>query len=187
MNPSTASILAEVERIQAETVFVLPNNGNIIMAAQQCAGLTEKNVIVIPTKTVPQGITALMNADFDAPDAETLTAAMTSCLSSVKTASITVAARDSEYDGYNIKEGDYLALDDGNLFGADPSLNELLGRIAHAAAQLSAAFISLYYGEDIDANAAKEAGKVFEAACPDAEVAVLSGGQPVYHYIISIE
>ena len=128
-----------------------------------------------------------MNADFDAPDAETLTAAMTSCLSSVKTASITVAARDSEYDGYNIKEGDYLALDDGNLFGADPSLDELLNRIAHAAAQLSAAFISLYYGEDIDANAAKEAGKVFEAACPDAEVAVLSGGQPVYRYIISIE
>ena len=187
MNPSTESILAEVERIPARTVFVLPNNGNIIMAAQQCAGLTEKQVIVIPTKTIPQGITALMNADFDAPDAETLTTAMTACLDSVRTASITVASRDSEYDGFNIHAGDYLALDDGKLFGADSSLETLLERIAHAAERLKAAFISLYYGEGVAEEAARKAEQIFAAVCPDAEIAVLSGGQPVYQYMISIE
>ena len=111
MNPSTESILEGVDKIPAETVFVLPNNSNIIMAAQQCDALTEKNVIVIPTKTVPQGITAMMNVDFEAPDAETLTAAMTDSLSTVTTAQITYAARNSDFDGFDIKEGDYLALE----------------------------------------------------------------------------
>ena len=187
MNPSTESILAAVEQIPAETVFILPNNGNIILAAQQCADLTEKRVVVIPTKTVPQGITALMNADFDAPDPETLTAGMTECLGSVTTAAITYAARDSDYDGFSIHAGDYLALEEGKLFGSDSTLDSLLDRIAHAAAALRASFISLYFGEDVDEPSAKAAGKIFETACPDAEVAVLYGGQPVYYYMISIE
>ena len=187
MNPSTESILREVEKIPAETVFILPNNSNIIMAAQQCAALTEKHVVVIPTKTVPQGITAMMNVDFESEDPEALAAAMSSCLSGVHTASITYAARDSDFDGFNIHEGDYLALEEGKLFGTDPSLDILLQRIAHAAFQLDAAFISLYFGEDVDEEAAMAAAKIFEAACPEAEVAVLSGGQPVYYYIISIE
>ena len=187
MNPSTESILEGVNRIPAETVFVLPNNGNIIMAAQQCAALTEKQVVVIPTKTVPQGITAMMNVDFDAPDAQAITDAMTDCLSSVTTAQITYAARDSDFDGFAIKEGDYLALEEGKLFGTDSSLDTLLHKLAEDAAGREASFISLYFGEDVTEADAQKAGALFEELCPEAEVAVLSGGQPVYYYIISME
>ena len=187
MNPSTESILEGVNKIPAETVFVLPNNGNIIMAAQQCAALTEKQVVVIPTKTVPQGITAMMNVDFDAPDAQTITDAMTGSLSSVTTAQITYAARDSDFDGFAIKEGDYLALEEGKLFDTDGSLDTLLHQLAEDAAGREASFISLYFGEDVQEADAQKAGALFEEVCPGAEVAVLSGGQPVYYYIISME
>ena len=187
MNPSTESILAGVDKIPAETVFVLPNNSNIIMAAQQCDALTEKNVIVIPTKTVPQGITAMMNVDFEAPDAETLAAAMTDSLSTVTTAQITYAARNSDFDGFDIKEGDYLALEEGKLFGTDSCLDTLLEKLAADAVEREASFISLYFGEDVSEEDARKAAGVFEDACPSAEVAILSGGQPVYYYIISME
>ena len=187
MNPSTESILAGVDKIPAETVFVLPNNGNIIMAAQQCAALTEKKVVVIPTKTVPQGITALMNVDFDAESAEVIAEAMTESLSSVTTAQITYAARNSDFDGFDIKEGDYLALEEGKLFGTDTSLNVLLEKLAADAQTRDASFISLYFGEDVTEEQAQEAAAVFQTVCPDAEVVVLSGGQPVYYYIISME
>ena len=187
MNPSTESILEGVEKIPAETVFVLPNNGNIIMAAQQCDALTEKRVIVIPTKTVPQGITAMMNVDFEAPDADSITEAMNESLSTVTTAQITYAARNSDFDGFDIKEGDYLALEEGKLFGTDSSLDVLLEKLAADAMERSAGFISLYFGEDVSEEEAQKAAQVFEARCPDAEVAVLSGGQPVYYYIISME
>ena len=170
MNPSTESILEGVDAIPAETVFVLPNNGNIIMAAQQCQGLTEKNVVVIPSKTVPQGITA-----------------MTESLSSVATAQVTYAARDSEFDGFDIKEGDYLALDEGKLFGTDTSLDDLLRRLATAASEKESSFISLYFGEDVKEDEAEKAREIFQEACPETEVALLSGGQPVYYYIISLE
>ena len=187
MNPSTESILEGVNRIPAETVFVLPNNGNIIMAAQQCAALTEKRVVVIPTKTVPQGITAMMNADFEAPDAESITEAMTGCLSAVTTAQITYAARDSDFDGFAIHEGDYLALEEGKLFGTDTSIDVLLEKLAEEALGKDAEFVSLYFGEDVAEADAQRAAEIFQSRCPDAEVAVLSGGQPVYYYIISIE
>ena len=187
MNPSTESILEGVNKIPAETVFVLPNNGNIIMAAQQCAGLTEKQVVVIPTKTVPQGITAMMNVDFDAPDAQAITDAMTESLASVTTAQITYAARDSDFDGFAIKEGDYLALEEGRLFGTDSSLDALLRKLAEDAAGRESSFISLYFGEDVAEDDAQRAGALFEELCPGAEVAVLPGGQPVYYYIISME
>ena len=187
MNPSTESILAGVDAIPAETVFILPNNGNIIMAAQQCGALTEKNVVVIPTKTVPQGITAMMNVDFEAPDVEAITQAMTEALPTVTTAQITYAARNSDFDGFDIKEGDYLALEEGKLFGTDGSLDALLEKLAADAVEKDASFISLYFGEDVSEEDAQRAGQVFESACPDAEVVVLSGGQPVYYYIISME
>ncbi len=187
MNPSTEAILEGVDAVPAETVFVLPNNSNIIMAAQQCAALTEKQVVVIPTKTVPQGITAMMNVDFDASAAEEITAAMTESLSTVVTAQVTYAARDSDFDGFDIKAGDYLALEEGKLFGTDGSLSTLLERLAASAQEKASSFISLYFGEDVSQEDAEQAGKFFEAACPDAEVAVLSGGQPVYYYIISME
>ena len=187
MNPSTESILEGVNKIPAETVFVLPNNGNIIMAAQQCAALTEKQVVVIPTKTVPQGITAMMNVDFDAPDAQSITDTMTEALTSVTTAQITYAARDSDFDGFAIKEGDYLALEEGKLFGTDGSLDTLLHKLAEDAAGRESSFISLYFGEDVQEADAQKAGALFEELCPGAEVAVLAGGQPVYYYIISME
>ena len=187
MNPSTESILEGVNQVPAETVYILPNNGNIIMAAQQCAALTEKNVVVIPTKTVPQGITAMMNVDFDAPDPQDITTAMTDSITSVATAQITYAARDSDFDGFAIKEGDYLALEEGKLFGTGNSLNALLEKLATTASTRGASFISLYYGEDVDPSAAQSAAAIFQSACPDAEVMALPGGQPVYYYIISME
>jgi len=187
MNPSTESILEGVDKIPAETVFVLPNNGNIIMAAQQCDALTDKNVIVIPTKTVPQGITAMMNVDFEAPDAQSIVDAMTESIPTVSTAQITYAARNSDFDGFDIKEGDYLALMEGKLFGTDGSLNVLLEQLAQTAVEREASFISLYYGEDVAEEDAQKAAEVFQTACPDAEIALLSGGQPVYYYIISME
>ena len=184
MNPSTESILAGIDQVPAETVFVLPNNGNIIMAAQQCQGLTEKNVVVIPSKTVPQGITAMMNVD---PEAEvaSITEAMTEALSTVTTSQITYAARDSDFDGFEIHQGDYLALKEGKLFGTDTQLDALLEKLAEEGKDSS--FISLYYGEDVTEDAAQAAGARFQAVCPDAEISVLSGGQPVYYYIISFE
>ena len=187
MNPSTESILEGVDKIPAEVVFVLPNNGNIIMAAQQCDALTEKTVIVIPTKTVPQGITAMMNVDFEAPEAADIASAMEDCLSTVTTAQITYAARNSDFDGFDIKEGDYLALEEGKLFGTDTSLDTLLEKLAADALERGATFISLYYGEDVSEEDAQKAADAFQAVCPDAEIAVLPGGQPVYYYIISME
>ena len=187
MNPSTESILEGVDKIPAETVFVLPNNSNIIMAAQQCDALTEKNVIVIPTKTVPQGITAMMNVDFEAAEAEDITNAMVESLPTVTTAQITYAARNSDFDGFDIKEGDYLALEEGKLFGTDNQLNVLLEKLAEDAKSREASFISLYYGEDVQEEDAQKAAEVFQNICPDAEIMVLSGGQPVYYYIISME
>jgi hypothetical protein len=187
MNPSTESILAGIDKIPAETVFVLPNNGNIIMAAQQCGALTEKNVVVIPSKTVPQGITAMMNVDFDAPDAQAITDAMTESLSTVATAQITYAARNSDFDGFAIKEGDYLALLEGKLFGTDGELDTLLSKLAETAVERGASFVSLYFGEDVSQEDAEKAAALFQEACPDAEVSVLAGGQPVYYYIVSME
>ena len=188
MNPSTADLLEAVSRVNAEAVIILPDNGNIRMAAEAAASAcTDKRVAVVPTKTVPQGITAMMNVDFDAPDAQAITDAMTGSLSSVTTAQITYAARDSDFDGFAIKEGDYLALEEGKLFDTDDSLDTLLHKLAEDAAGREASFISLYFGEDVQEADAQKAGALFEEVCPGAEVAVLSGGQPVYYYIISME
>ena len=187
MNPSTESILDEIDKIPAEIVFVLPNNSNIIMAAQQCQGLTEKQVVVIPTKTVPQGITAMMNVDFEAADPKDIETAMTDSLSSVTTAQITYAARNTDFDGFEINEGDYLALEEGKLFGTDQDITVLLRKLAQEANGKEAAFVSLFYGEDVSEADAQAAGELFQEACPEAEISVLPGGQPVYYYIISIE
>ena len=187
MNPSTESILAGINRIPAETVFVLPNNGNIIMAAQQCEGLTDKRVIVIPTKTVPQGISAMMSIDFEATDADVIAAGMNESIGSVSTASVTYAARNSDFDGFDIHEGDYLALEENRLFGTDRSLVDLLGRLAASEAEKSPSFISLYYGADVTEAEAEAAAEIFRQTCPDAEIAILRGGQPVYFYLISFE
>ena len=187
MNPSTEAILREIDQTPSEVVFVLPNNKNIVMAAQQCVGLSEKEVIVVPTATVPQGISAMMSVDPEEPDAQSVLRAMTDAASNVTTAQITYAARNSDFDGFAINEGDYLALCDGKLLGTDRSLDVLLERLARLAADKSAEFITVYAGEGVSDEDAARAAALFETACPDAEVSALPGGQPVYYYIVAIE
>ena len=187
MNPSTEAILQEVNRTPSEVVFILPNNKNIIMAAQQCVGLTEKQVIVVPTATVPQGISAMMAVDPDNDDPQAILAAMTEAASHVTTAQITYAARNSDFDGFAINEGDYLALCDGKLLGTDRDLNVLLEKLAQVAVDKDAEFITVYAGEGVTEEDSDRTAQLFAAACPDAEVAALPGGQPVYYYIIAIE
>ena len=187
MNPSTQAILQEVNHTPSEVVFVLPNNKNIVMAAQQCVGLTEKQVIVVPTATVPQGISAMMAVDPEEPDPQAILAAMTEAAANVTTAQVTYAARNSDFDGFAINAGDYLALTDGKLFGTERELDGLLDKLAALAAEKGAEFITVFYGDGISEADAKHAEQRFIDACPEAEVSLLPGGQPVYYYIISIE
>ena len=187
MNPSTDDILREVNRTPSEVVFVLPNNKNIIMAAQQCVGLSEKEVIVVPTATVPQGISAMMAVDPEEADPQSILSAMTAAAENVTTAQITYAARNSDFDGFAINEGDYLALCDGKLLGTDRSLDVLLEKLAQVAADKNAEFITVYAGEGVDDEQAQQASDIFQARCPDAEITALPGGQPVYYYIVAIE
>ena len=186
MNPSTESILKEIEKVPAEVVFVLPNNKNIIMAAQQCVGLTSREVVVVPTETIPQGVTAMMSVD---PELETqaLLETMAAAARNVATAQITYAARNSDFDGFAISEGDYLALLGGKLFGTDREIAVLLEKLADQAAGQGAEFVTLFYGENVSGEEAQRAQEIFAKRCPDAELSVLPGGQPVYYYIISIE
>ena len=187
MNPSTQAILQEVNRTPSEVVFVLPNNKNIVMAAQQCVGLTEKQVIVVPTHSIPQGISAMMSVDTAEEDPQAILAAMTEAAAAVTTAQITYAARNSDFDGFAINEGDYLALLDGKLFGTERDITSLLTRLAALAAEREAAFVTLFYGEGVSQEEAEAAQALFTDACPETEVSLLSGGQPVYYYTISIE
>lgn len=187
MNPSTESILKEIKKVPAHTVFVLPNNKNIIMAAQQCIGLTEKTVVVIPTASIPQGVSAMMAVDPDMIDADAIAKAMTDAAQCVSTAQITYAARNSDFDGFDIHEGDYLALLDGKLLGTDRDVSALLDELSDEAASREAEFITVFYGEDVNEEDAHKACDAFTRKCPDAEVNLICGGQPVYYYIISIE
>ena len=187
MNPSTDDILREIQKTPAEIVFVLPNNSNIIMAAQQCIPLAEgKRVVVLPTKTVPQGISALLVMDPEADEAANVSA-MTQAIGHVATSEITYAARDSDFDGFAISQGDYLALCEHQLFGTDRDLPALLERLAQSQPQQEASFINIFYGEDVAEADAQKALDIFQRNCPNAEITLLSGGQPVYYYLISAE
>ena len=186
MNPSTQDILEAVNKVPAETVFILPNNKNIIMAAQQVEGLTPKNVVVIPSKTVPQGITAMLSFNPEGTVEEN-TAAFTEALGMVDTMQITYAARNSDFDGYMIHEGDYLAMYGSALFGTSKDIKVLLKSLAEKVRDEGKEFITIYYGEDIQEKHAQKAADLFQELCPDAEVNLLRGGQPVYYYLISAE
>ena len=186
MNPSTEDILREVNRTPAETVFVFPNNKNIQMAAEQSAALTEKKVVVIPTKTVPQGISAMLMLD-ESASVDELRENMLEAAAGVHTALVTYAARDSEYDGHDIHAGEFLGLMDGALLGSSPDLHEIFERLADSVAGLDPAVISVYYGEDVSAEAAERAAALITERFPDAELSVVNGGQPVYYYMVSIE
>jgi len=186
MNPSTQDILEAVNRVPAETVYVLPNNKNIIMAAQQVDALTPKNVVVIPSKTVPQGVTAMLSFNPDGANEEN-TQAMTEALELVDTMQITYAARNSDFDGHDIHEGDYLAINDSGLFGTSRDIKVLLKALAEKVRDSGKEYITIYYGEDIQPKHAQKAADLFAQICPDADINLLSGGQPVYYYLISAE
>ncbi len=186
MNPSTDDILQQILRTPAEIVYVFPNNKNIIMAAEQTIPLTKKKVIVIPSKTIPQGITSLLSFDPEAKE-EALTAALTEALANVDTMQITYAARDSDFDGYAISAGDYLALADGSLFGTDQNIEVLLRSLAQKAADDGREFITIYSGADTTEAQTELAQRIFSENCPDADVNLIFGGQPVYYFIISAE
>ena len=187
MNPSTEDILKQIQKTPAEIVYVLPNNKNIIMAAQQCVDLVEdKKVIVLTAQTVPQGISAMIAVNPDGDEAEN-TAAMEEAMSLVTTMEVTYAARDSEFDGQAIHAGDYLLLVDNQLFGTEKDLHTALDKLAQASKERAGEFISIFYGEGVDPDQAEQALALFQTACPDAEITMLEGGQPVYHYLISVE
>ena len=187
MNPSTADIMREIDRTPAEVVFVLPNNKNIIMAAEQSIPLCEdKTVVVIPTKTIPQGITAMFNFD---PEGEVsdIVEAMKGSLDSVHTAQVTYAARDSDFDGYTIHAGEYLGLLDGKLIGSYSEMPAMLEKMQEAFKELDPEIVTVYYGADVREDDAQKTADAIEKAFPDAEVTVVNGGQPVYYYMISVE
>ena len=186
MNPSTQDILEAVNKVPAETVFVLPNNKNIIMAAQQVDALTPKNVVVIPSKTVPQGVTAMLNFDPEGT-VEANTEAMTAALTTVETMQITYAARNSDFDGYDIHEGDYLAMVGSSLFGTSQDINVLLRSLAEKVRDEGKEYVTIYYGCDTKEKYAQKTADLFADICPQAEVNLINGGQPVYYYLISAE
>ena len=186
MNPSTQDILEAVNKVPAETVFVLPNNKNIIMAAQQVDALTPKHVIVIPSKTVPQGITAMLSFNPEGTEEENVMA-LTEALGTMDTMQITYAARTSDFDGHDIHEGDYLALYGSALFGTNKDIRVLLKALAEKVKETEKEYITIYYGADVEEKHAQKAADIFADICPNADVNLLNGGQPVYYYLISAE
>ena len=186
MNPSTQDILEAVNRVPAETVFVLPNNKNIIMAAQQVDALTPKHVVVIPSKSVPQGVTSMLSFNPEGTVEEN-TEALTEALGTVETMQLTYAARDSDFDGYDIHEGDYLAIYENSLFGTSRDIKILLRALAEKVRDQGKEYITIYYGQDVKEKHAQKTADMFAEICPDADVNLLSGGQPVYYYMISAE
>ena len=188
MNPSTADILDAVNHTPAETVFVFPNNKNIIMAAEQAVPMTEKQVIVIPTRTVPQGITCLINLDmYNDAQAETIRDTFLSVMEGVHTAQVTYAARDSDFDGHHILAGEYLGLMDGGLLGSSSSEDKMTEMLCEAFLPLNPQFLTVYHGEDVDAETAQKLTDALSARFPEADVTLVYGGQPVYYYMISVE
>ena len=186
MNPSTDDILAAVNKTTAENVFVFPNNKNIIMAAEQAVELSDRNIIVIPTKTIPQGITALLNYDETAePDA--IASVMKEALTTVRTAQVTYAARDSEFDGKTIKEGQLLGLVEGKVTFVEDEMETVVSEIFEKMLQDGGDFINVYYGEGVTEEDAEKISALIGEKAPDAEIITLPGGQPVYHYIFSVE
>ena len=185
MNPSTEDILHAIEKTPAEIVFVLPNNKNIIMPRRRRPNWLAR-VVVIPTKTVPQGISAMLAFDASMEPSEN-EAAMTDCLSGVMTMQITYAARDSDIDGHNIHAGEYLALWGSSLFGSSADLKGLLRSMAEKVHEEGHEFVTVYAGADLPAGQAEETAALFREVCPECEVTLIDGGQPVYYYLISAE
>ncbi len=186
MNPSTDDILRAIEATPAKTVFVLPNNKNIIMAAEQTVPLASRKVCVLPTRTVPQGISALLAFDEDRATEENLID-MTAAAEHTATGQITYAARDSVFDGKEIKQGETLGILEGKVAFVEQDIIRAVGRLTKAMVHKDACQITLIYGQDVDEDTAAQAAAACEARAGDAEVAVINGGQPVYYFLISVE
>lgn len=186
MNPSTEDILEAIDRTPAEIVFVLPNNKNIIMAAEQASELSEKLVVVLPTKMVTQGISAMLAFNPDA-NAEENKTAMMDAAALVHTGQITYAARNSDFDGKEIKQGDFMSLIEGKLHSNSPHFEAVAKKMAKDLCNKSTGFITIFYGEGADEQQAEMVKETFADVAKDAEITVISGGQPVYSYIISAE
>ena len=187
MNPATADILAAVQSVPAKTVFVLPNNKNIIMAAEQAQKLADRAVVVLPTRTIPQGITAMLNFDPEA-DADANAVAMLQAADKVSTGLVTFAARDSDFDGRKIKKGEILALENGKLVATGTDITKTTYRLARSMCKKDTSFITVISGCDVSEEDAARTAQLVQAKCPGGiEVTQLAGGQPVYYYIISVE
>lgn len=187
MNPSTEDMLNAIEHVNAEHIFILPNNKNIVMAANQAASLVEdKEIIVIPTKTIPQGITALVNF---IPDhtAEENKESMLEEIALVKTGQVTYAVRDTEIDGKEIKQDDYMGIGDKSILSVGKDLKETTLEMVDAMVDEDSAIVSIYYGSDAEEAAAEALGLAIEEKYPDVEVEINNGGQPIYYYVISVE
>lgn len=187
MNPSTEDMLNAIEKVNADHIFILPNNKNIVMAANQAATLVEdKEIIVIPTKTIPQGITALVNFISDySPEANKET--MTSEIELVKTGQVTYAVRDTEIDGKTIKQGDYMGIGDKSILSVGGELKATTLEMVDEMIDDDSAIISIYFGSDVTEEDAEELASVIQEKYPDVEVEVNNGGQPIYYYVISVE
>ena len=186
MNPSTEDILRAIDLTPAEIVFVLPNNKNIIMAGQQAAALSDKQVVVLPTKTIPQGICAMLSFDHDLEPEENQQN-MESAIAAVRSGSVTYAARDSEFDGRHIQEGDHMALSEGKLLSTGKDFFAVMDDLARELCRGECNFITIIYGEGADEEQALQVRDIFSACAGDAEINVLCGGQPVYSYLVSVE
>ncbi len=187
MNPSTEDILEAIGQTPANNVFVLPNNKNIIMAAEQAVALADRNVCVLQSRSIPQGITALMNFD---PGADFVTnrSNMTDALDRVQSGQITFAVRDSEYDGHKIKQGEILAMDNGKIVFTEKDVTKALVKLTKRLVNSSSSFITVMYGSDVSDEAANAAYEQLRARISDSiDINLVNGGQPVYYYIISVE
>ena len=187
MNPSTEDVLDAISKVNAETVFVFPNNKNIILAANQAAEIEEeKKVIVIPTKTIPQGISALISFD-ETATAEANQAGMEDAITAVKSGQVTYAVRDTSIDGKEIKTGDYMGIDDAGIQAVGQDITEVVKDLIGAMADEDSELLSIYYGSDVEEEKADALVEAVQAAYPDFEVEVHAGGQPIYYYILSLE
>lgn len=187
MNPSTADIVAAVQSVPAQTVFVLPNNKNIIMAAEQAKKIADRTIVVLPTRTIPQGITAMLSFDGDA-SADENAVAMMQAADHVATGLITFAARDSDFDGKKIKKGEILALENGKLVATGTDITKTTYRLARSMCKKDTSFITVISGCDVSEEDAQRTADMVQAKCPAGiEVTHITGGQPVYYYMLSVE
>ena len=187
MNPSTEDVLSAIDKVNAETVFVLPNNKNIILAANQAADIEDKkNVVVIPSKTIPQGFSALIGFE-GSLSADENRDNMTEAMTTVKSGQVTYAVRDTSVDGKEIKTGDYMGIDDNGIQSVGKDINEVIKELASSMSDDSSELLSIYYGSDVNEQDAENIKAMLEKEYPDYEIDVYNGGQPIYYYIISVE